>query len=218
MLARLLSAKVAAIAAFVLLGATAAAAATSTLPDSAQGFVSNAARHVGLSIPKPNNHANAHASNHSATPANAAAVGPDASGDAKFGLCTAYAAGNATSNPHSHKSTSVAFRNLQAAATDAGMSIADYCKTATPPTTETTTTTTEPSAATTHGNESHGSNGGLHDSIPVGPPASTPVGPPVSTPVGPPVSVGPPTSTPVGPHISTPVGPPVSPPGDTHRP
>src|SRR5258708_16490010 len=68
MLARLLSAKVAAIAAVTVFGATAAAAATNTLPDPAQTVVSDAAAHVGLSIPKPNSHANAHAADHPGKP------------------------------------------------------------------------------------------------------------------------------------------------------
>ena len=232
MLARLLSAKIAAIAAVGVLGATAAAAATNTLPDRAQSVVSGAASHVGLSIPNPHGHAYGLTKSHpanAATPGNDGAVGPDASGAPRFGLCTAYSSGNATTNPHSHKTKSVAFRNLQAAADTAGMSVADYCKTATPPSTETTTTTIEGSSPAT--NESH-ANPPL--SVPAGPPASTPVGPPVSTPVGPPTStpVGPPVSTPVGPPvsvgppISTPVGPPVSMPvrapdstsGNPHRP
>jgi hypothetical protein len=219
MFARMLSAKVAAIAAVGLLGATAAAAATNTLPDPAQSAISGAASHVGLSIPKPHGHAYGLTKSHgadAATPANGGAVGPDASGSAKFGLCTAYASGNATTNPHSHKTKSVAFRNLQAAADTAGMSVADYCKAATPPSTETTSTTVDES--TTSGPESQGTNPPV--STPHGPPASTPVGPPVSTPVGPPTStpVGPPVSTPHGPPTSTPVGPPVSVPKNPHRP
>jgi hypothetical protein len=225
MLARMLSAKVAAVAAVGVLGATAAAAATNTLPDRAQSAISRAASHVGLSIPHPHGHAYGLTKTHPANPAttgNSGAVGPDASGPAQFGLCTAYASGNATTNPHSHKTKSVAFTNLQTAADKAGMSVADYCKAATPPATETTTTTVDKNAPAAP--KSHNAN--RPSSTPVGPPASTPVGPPISTPVGrppstpvgPPTSVGPPVTTPVGPPVSTPVGPPVSTPGHGHRP
>jgi hypothetical protein len=205
MLARMLSAKVAAIAAVGVLGVTAAAAAaaTNTLPDPAQSAISNAASHVGLSVPHPHGHAfgltKSHHTGSAAAPGNGGAVGPDASGPAKFGLCTAYSSGNATTNSHSHKTKSVAFRNLQAAADTAGMSVADYCKAATPPSTGTTSTTVAghaPAASKSHGAE---------------PPFSTPVGPPASRPVGPPVS------TPVGPPASTPVGPPGPKPGNPHR-
>ena len=59
MLTKLLSAKVAAIAVTAVLAtAGAAAAATGTLPAPAQTTVSNTAAHVGISVPKPNSHAN----------------------------------------------------------------------------------------------------------------------------------------------------------------
>jgi len=228
MRARGLSAKVAAIATVGVLGVTAAAAATNTLPGPAQSALSDAASHVGLSIPHSHGHAFGSSKTHpvnAVTPGNAGAVGPDASGPAVFGLCTAYASGNATTNPRSHKTKSVAFRNLLAAADKAGMSVADYCKTASPPSTDTTATTVDRNAPATA--NSHNANAPV--STPVGPPVSTPagphvsrsVGPPVSTPVGPPVSTpaGPPASRPVGPPVSTPVGPPVSRPGHhPHRP
>ena len=58
--------------------------------------------------------------------------GPDATGAAKYGLCTAWGA-TPTPNAHSHKRDSVAFTNLQKAAAAAGKSVADYCKDVTPP-------------------------------------------------------------------------------------
>ncbi len=160
MLAQLLSAKVAAIAAVTVLGATAAAAATNTLPAPAQTAVSDAASHVGLAIPKPDSHANTHATDHPGRPANSAATahatGPDATGNAKYGLCTAYAAGPSTTNPHSQRDNAVAFRNLATSAAAAGQSIGDYCKGATPPTHDGTTDTTDTTVAPGSQNQSNG--------------------------------------------------------------
>ncbi len=225
MLAQLLSAKVAAIAAMSVLGATAAAAATNTLPAPAQTAISHAASHVGVSVPAPNRHENAHATPQHGMPDNGGkanagrhsasagdnAVGPDATGKAKYGLCTAYAAGPSTTNPHSGKNDSVAFTNLQKAADEAGMSVADYCKNAEPPTNDGTTTTTGsvPKTDTTPASNSHAATPG---SNPHGrtPPVSTP---PVSTP---PVSGRPVSTPPVsGPPVST---PPVPTPTNSHRP
>jgi hypothetical protein len=230
LLARALTAKVAALVAVGVLGATMAAAATNMLPDPAQSAISDAASHLGLSVPHPDGHGSGLTKNHPPTAGNDGTVGPHANGPAMFGLCTAFSSGNATTNAHSHKTNSVAFRNVQAAADKAGMSVADFCKTATPPSTDTTSTSIEETAPTTpnphHANPAVSTPIGPPVSTPVGPPPSTPVGPPVSTPVGPPVStpvrppvsVGPPVSTPVGPPVSTPVGPPVSTPGHPHRP
>lgn len=53
MLAQLLSAKVAAAAATVVLSATGAAAATGTLPDAAQSAVADAVSHIGVNIENP---------------------------------------------------------------------------------------------------------------------------------------------------------------------
>ena len=52
MLAKLLTAKVAAIAAVTMLGATGAAAATGNLPTPAQNSVATALSHVGVDLPK----------------------------------------------------------------------------------------------------------------------------------------------------------------------
>jgi hypothetical protein len=139
MLGRVLSAKVAAIAAAMVFGATAAAAATNTLPEPAQTAISDAGSHVGLSIPKPNSHANAHATAKSGKPEDAGkagntgqATGPDVTGSAKYGLCTAYFAGPTTTNPQSGKNSSVAFSNLEAAAGGADK-VAEFCANAAPP-------------------------------------------------------------------------------------
>jgi hypothetical protein len=204
-IARSRGVKVAAIAAVVLVGATAAGAATDSLPGPAQRAISDAASHLGLSLPKP-------------TPGHAGKpVGPNAADRARYGLCRAYAAGPSTTNPHSRKDRSVAFANLQKAAGAAGMSVAAYCKNAVAPTggnravPETDTTVARGPNATV-------------------PPVSTPhaTGPPVSTPQpkGPPVSAPQPTEPPVstprptGPPASTThsTGPPASTQGDPHRP
>jgi hypothetical protein len=123
MLTKLLSAKVAAIAATMVIGATAAAAATNSLPDPAQSAVSNAASHVGLSVPSPDDHGKP--ADHQ--PGNGKAHGPDATGNAKAGLCHAYASGPSTTNEHDGKASSVAFQNLAKAASDAGQSVDEYC-------------------------------------------------------------------------------------------
>jgi hypothetical protein len=163
MLPHLLSAKVgvAALVA-VLAGGTAAAAATGSLPDPAQRVVSGALSHVNVSVPEPNEHANAQASAHAkgakdkgatdkTKPDHAGGKGPDATGPAKFGLCTAWSAGPSTTNPHSGKADSVAFSNLQQAATDAGSSVADFCKDAVHPHGPDTSTTSETSTDTSTG-------------------------------------------------------------------
>ncbi|MDQ1480588.1 MAG: hypothetical protein QOI44_1449 [Actinomycetota bacterium] len=158
MLPQLLSAKigVAALVA-VLAGGTAAAAATGSLPDPAQRVVSSALSHVDVSVPAPNEHANAQAFAHAkgatdkAKPDHAGGKGPDATGPAKFGLCTAWSAGPSTTNPHSGKADSVAFSNLQQAATDAGSSVADFCKDAVHPHGPDTSTTTGTSTGTSTG-------------------------------------------------------------------
>ena len=214
MLAQLLSAKVAAIAAATLLGATAAAAATNTLPDPAQTVVSDAASHVGVSIPKPNSHANSHATARHGKPDNAGnagnATGPDATGSAKYGLCTAYAAGPTTTNPHSGKNSSVAFTNLQKAADTAGVSVAEFCKNAVPPRNDGSTGAngSAPETDTTRAPNPHSAKR----------PSSTPPAsvPPVSTPASNPRGSTPPVSTPASkPPASV---PPVSTPGTAHRP
>jgi hypothetical protein len=202
MLAQLLTAKVAAIAAVTVLGATAAAAATNTLPDPAQTVVSDAVSHVGLSIPKPNSHANAHATAPHGKPdtaGNANATGPDATGSAKYGLCTAYAAGPTTTNPHSRKNDAVAFTNLQKAADGAGMSVADYCKNAAPPRNDGTTDTngSAPVTDTTRAPNSHAATPGSN------PHGTTPGSNPHGTTPG------------SNPHATT---PPVSTAGNAHRP
>jgi hypothetical protein len=173
-LTKRMSAKAAVIAATLtalLAGGTAAAAATGSLPAPAQSAASSALAHVGLSVPSPNAHANPHATDKShrgpkahggakdgdggADP-KSGAKGPDATGNAKYGLCHAWAA-NPTPNAHSHKRDSVAFTNLQAAAETAGTSVAGYCKGVTPPAgdDEATTTPSDETTKTGHSKPSH---------------------------------------------------------------
>jgi hypothetical protein len=77
--------------------------------------------------------------------------GPDPTGPAKFGLCTAYAAGQGST--HGHKNDSTAFRALAAAAAVEAESVTEFCADATPagkpaPTTTTPTTPAAPISET----------------------------------------------------------------------
>jgi hypothetical protein len=142
---RRLSAKAGALAfAAVLATGTAAAAANGSLPGPVQRAVSSALAHVSISVPNPDDHANNlndgdGASNHAPGQAESARgnaapsgpAGPDAGGAAKYGLCAA--AGQtppATSN--AQRSDSVAFSNLEQAASDAGMTPTEFCDGVTP--------------------------------------------------------------------------------------
>jgi hypothetical protein len=137
MVSKLLTTKAIGIAAVVLAGGTAAAASTGSLPAPAQAAVSNALAHVDVSIPNPHAH---HHNNGRGSDNVGGAKGPDATGDAKYGLCTAWAAGSDTG--HAHKANSVAFTNLQNAAKAAHQTVAAYCKDVKPAPEPHTTTTT----------------------------------------------------------------------------
>lgn len=131
MLAKLVSAKVAAVVATTVLGATAAAAATGNLPSQAQSAVSDALSHVGVSVPNPHSHPNGPSNSRGSAPGDKGAN--DA--HANFGQCTAFLAGPAasantqsTSNTASGKDSSTAFSDLIA---DHGGSVASataYCQ------------------------------------------------------------------------------------------
>ena len=113
-----LTAKAAAAAAVAAaaLGGVAAAAYTSTLPAPAQQFAHSV---IGAPSPQPSHRPGTP----QATPARTDAVGPDATGPAAFGLCTAYAHAKA----HGRASQkAVAFRKLAAAAGGTAK-IAAYC-------------------------------------------------------------------------------------------
>ncbi|MGZ4677025.1 MAG: hypothetical protein ACXVJ7_15825 [Acidimicrobiia bacterium] len=109
-------------AAVVLLGGTAAAAATGSLPDSAQRAVSHALAHVSVDVPEPGGDSGHAAEGHDASP-----VGPDATGPAAHGLCTAWAARNRTDADRGHSGDSTAFSNLRKAAHDQGLLVKEFC-------------------------------------------------------------------------------------------
>jgi hypothetical protein len=113
-----LTAKAAAAAAVAAtaLGGVAAAAYTSTLPAPAQQFAHGM---IGAPSPQPSHRPGTP----QATPARTDAAGPDATGPAGFGLCTAYAHAKAHGTA---SQKAVAFRNLAAAAGGAAK-IAAYC-------------------------------------------------------------------------------------------
>src|SRR5262249_40142277 len=114
-------------AAAAALSGVAAAAYTGTLPAPAQQFAHSV---IGAPSPQPSHRPGTPQPGHrpgtpQASPARTNAAGPDATGPAAFGLCTAY--------PHAkaHGKASqkaVAFRNLAAAAGGAAK-IAAYCAT-----------------------------------------------------------------------------------------
>ena len=58
------------------------------------------------------------------------AQGPDATGPAKYGLCTAYFAGSENGQAHKHQAPP--FQNLEAAAEAANQSVEEFCSSATP--------------------------------------------------------------------------------------
>lgn len=133
LLTSLLSAKAAAAAAVVAvgLGGVATAAYANALPTAAQRLAHDA---IGAPSPHPANSSNPGAG-HSATP-----VGPNASGSAAYGLCTAYS--HATKYGTAAQK-SVAFRNLERAAGGAAK-VASYCAAVTHPGTTPTPASSHP--------------------------------------------------------------------------
>lgn len=125
----------AATAGAVILGGSAAAAATDSLPGPAQTAVSDALSHVGISVPKPNAHANRHALDHSghsgAAPGHQGGHGSGPAvqpgSPAEFGLCTAFLAGSqgATSG---NRNSSTAFAALIAAHGGSVGTTTTYCQ------------------------------------------------------------------------------------------
>jgi hypothetical protein len=137
LLTALLTAKTAAAAAATVaaaLGGVAAAAYTGTLPAPAQQFAHSV---IGAPSPQPSHRPGTPQPSHrpgtpqpshrpgtpQPSPARTDAVGPDATGPAAFGLCTAYAHAKAHGTA---SQKAVAFRNLAAAAGGAAK-IAAYC-------------------------------------------------------------------------------------------
>lgn len=117
MLAPALSAKLAALvgAGAVSVGGLAAAAYAGTLPDTAQNFA-----HHAIGAPAAPSESESHKAAPSSTP-----VGPDASGQAAFGLCTAW---DKVKDHGKAAEKAVAFRNLATAAGGEDK-IAGYCAT-----------------------------------------------------------------------------------------
>jgi hypothetical protein len=165
LLTSLLTAKAAAAAAAALGAGVAAAAYTGTLPAPAQQFAHSV---IGAPSPQPSHRPGTA----QATPARTDAVGPDATGPAAFGLCTAYAHAKAHGTA---SQKAVAFRNLAAAAGGAAK-IAAYC------------------TAVPHPGSSQSSQSASAPTHPAGQPASPPTGKPSSHPT--PHPTGRPSSAP----------------------
>ena len=169
LLSSLLSAKAAAAAAVAVvgLGGVATAAFANALPSAAQQFA-----HDTIGAPSPHASSSANPGNntnagHSGTP-----VGPNASGPAAFGLCTAYA--NATQHGNAAQKA-VAFRNLENAAGGAA-NVASFCA-----------AVAHPGASATPGSGGPTSHPtGEPTSLPAGAPTSHPTGAPSPHPTGPP--------------------------------
>ena len=157
----------AAIIAGVVLFSTSAAAAAGVLPDGAQSAVARAADHAGLSLPNPDARTNPVPAVDTTTstteavveedtstttkkgdaadpakvadPTADAAVGPDATGPAKAGLCQAWtshqmthANNSANNSANDSANDSVAMKNLQTAADAAGQTVVAFCAVTTP--------------------------------------------------------------------------------------
>lgn len=128
--------------------------------------------------------------------------GPDATGPAAFGLCTAYTHGGL------HQTSSVAYQALLAAATKAAGSTANT----TPTNPQTPGSSTNPIVTYCTGIlAAHASALPTPDGTASGKPSSVQSGKPSSVPVGKPsfAPVGPPSAHPSGRPSWTPVGPPV---------
>jgi hypothetical protein len=104
-----------------LLGSSGLAMA-GALPGGAQNLVSAVLGRVGISAPRHDDRAGGAPSPH---PSASPSQGPDVTGPAAFGLCTAYEAGQGGTN--GGKDQSVAFQDLETAAQAAGQTVEDYC-------------------------------------------------------------------------------------------
>jgi len=170
----------------VLATGTAAAAANGSLPAGVQQVVSHALEHVDISVPLPGTHAggaNAGKGRASDGTPPAKANGPDASGSAARGLCTA--ASHTPPTNGARRNGSVAAANLKKAAAAAGLSVVDFCKQADADAPGNgkrggTTVTSVVTPTVPGGNNAHGST---PTRVPHGPPVTKPdTGPPVSNP------------------------------------
>jgi hypothetical protein len=101
-------------------------------------------------------------------------VGPDATGPAAFGLCTAFAHSKSHEGANQH---SVAYRSLLSAATDAGQTVEEYCATIPHPGSQPSATATPSGGAEPTGVPSVRASA-KHSSHHTGKPASHPTGAP----------------------------------------
>jgi hypothetical protein len=124
-------------------------------------------------------------------------AGPDATGAAAFGLCTAWAHAKAHGTSSQQ---AVAFRNLAAAAGGTS-NVTAYCAAMPHPRASSSHSPHPAGAPTSHPT-------GASASHSTGPPTTHPSGPPTSHPT--PHATGQPTSHPTGPAASHPTGPPTS--------
>ena len=194
MIVKLLSVKVAVVAATLAFGATAAAAATGSLPSPIQSAVSGGLSDISISVPNPNSHAsshatlaggnaNSHASPHAKLgagnakdhPSSHAGLGAgnangqgnsgsSATADA-YGQCTAWAAATLHTSVSGIQAQDT-FPKLRALAQAQGETIAQYCATVTRPSPPPST------LGSTH----------VPTSTPAGPPTSIPAGRPSGVP------------------------------------
>ena len=174
MIARRLTGKVAAVAVLSLFSASAAAAATGNLPDPVQRDVSRVLSHVGVNVPTPDSTPESPSSPTSGDSGTSTPKGPDATGAAKQGLCTAYLADKANGkNPNA-----VAFKNLTQAAKDAGTTVDAYCVAAPDEAAATTDAQTKPvppgNSASTPGVTAPGQSGSTPGATAPGKQGSTP--------------------------------------------
>jgi hypothetical protein len=114
-------------------------AVAGALPGPAQRAAAHVLDKIGVSLPGGSHH------QADSTPPSKQGTGPDATGPAKFGLCTAFASGQGGTN--GGKNDAVAFRNLQAAAETAGQSVEEFCAGAIPG----GASTGHPGVGSTHG-------------------------------------------------------------------
>ncbi len=133
LLAKALTAKVAAVVATFALGGAAAAAATGSLPAPVQSALSKGLAHVGIALPKPTTQiATGSIGSGEALirPTTTTTIPPGAA----YGLCTAYGA----ATPHTGTGTSApaaknTYPGLTAAAKAAGETVQQYCASIPPP-------------------------------------------------------------------------------------
>lgn len=151
----------AAVAGLIGVGGLATAAFAGALPSSAQMLA-----HDAIGAPSPHSSNNAGANSHARTGPSGTPVGPNASGPAAFGLCTAYA--NAAQSGNAAQKA-VAFRNLEKAAGGAA-NVASFC------------------ASVSHPGASAAPQRGTASSHPGSKPTSHPTGEPTSHATGPPSS------------------------------